>query len=63
MGVEATARSRNHGQPHSHSHHRAAGAALLTAGLGATAVGLTGTANADVCWNLPSDGTTYYYYC
>ena len=41
----------------------AAGAAVLTAGLGAAAVSVAGTANADVCWNLETEGTTYYYYC
>ena len=41
----------------------AAGAAVLAAGFGAVTVGTAGTANADVCWNLETDGTTYYYYC
>jgi hypothetical protein len=40
-----------------------AGAAVLAAGFGAAAVGVAGTANADVCWNLPTDATTSYYYC
>jgi hypothetical protein len=41
----------------------AASAAVLAAGFGAAAVGAAGTANADVCWDLPTDGTTSYYYC
>ncbi len=42
----------------------AAGAAVLAAGFGAAAVGVAGTASADVCWDLAYDGTTdYYYYC
>jgi hypothetical protein len=41
----------------------AAGAAVLAAGFGVAAVGAAGTANADVCWDLPTDGTTSYYYC
>ena len=41
----------------------AASAAVLAAGFGAAAVGAAGAANADVCWNLEYDGTTYYYYC
>ena len=41
----------------------AASAAVLAAGFGVAAVGVAGTANADVCWNLEYDGTTYYYYC
>lgn len=41
----------------------AAGAAALATGFGAAAFGAAGTANADVCWDLPIDGTTSYYYC
>ncbi len=41
----------------------AASTAVLAAGFGAAAVGAAGTANADVCWDLPTDGTTSYYYC
>ncbi|HYO00376.1 MAG TPA: hypothetical protein VET27_00155 [Mycobacterium sp.] len=41
----------------------AASAAVLAAGFGAAAVGAAGAANADVCWNLETEGTTYYYYC
>ena len=41
----------------------AAGAAVLAAGFGAAAVGVAGTASADVCWDLAYDGTTDYYYC
>jgi len=37
--------------------------AALAAGFGAAAFGGAGTANADVCWDLPIDGTTSYYYC
>ncbi len=41
----------------------AAGAALLFSGLGLTAVGLAGMANADVCVEYYSDGSEFYYYC
>ncbi len=41
----------------------AASAAVLAAGLGAAALGAAGAANADVCWDLATDGTTDYYYC
>ena len=41
----------------------AAGAALLAAGFGAAALGVAGTANADVCVDYYSDGSSFYYYC
>lgn len=41
----------------------AAGTALLVSTLGLAAVGVAGTANADVCWEQWSDGTYFYYYC
>jgi hypothetical protein len=42
----------------------AAGTALLAWGLGLAAVGVAGTANADVCCEPYSDGSCfYYYYC
>jgi hypothetical protein len=40
-----------------------AGAAVLAAGLGAAAVVVAGTANADVCMEYYSDGSSFYYYC
>ena len=40
-----------------------AGMAVLAAGLGLTALGLAGAANADVCTEYYSDGTSFYYYC
>ena len=41
----------------------AAGTALSISGLALAAVGLAGTANADVCWERYSDGSYFYYYC
>ena len=41
----------------------AAGAAVLTAGLGMATVGVASTANAAVCVEYWGDGTPYYYYC
>ncbi len=41
----------------------AAGAAVLAAGFGAAAVGVAGTANADVCVEYYSDGSSFSYYC
>ena len=39
----------------------AAGTALLASGLGLAAVGVAGTANADVCSEQYSDGSYFYY--
>ena len=41
----------------------AVGTAVLAAGLGVAAVGVAGTANADVCVEYYSDGSSFYYYC
>ncbi len=41
----------------------ATGAALLFSGLGLTAVGLAGMANADVCVEYYGGGEPFYYYC
>ena len=41
----------------------ALGAAVLASGFGLAAVGVAGTANADVCVEYYGDGTPFYYYC
>jgi hypothetical protein len=41
----------------------AAGATLLAAGFGAATLGVAGTANADVCVDYYTDGSSFYYYC
>ena len=41
----------------------AAGAAVLASGFGLAAVGAAGTANADVCTEYYSDGSSVSYYC
>ena len=40
-----------------------AGTAILAAGLGLTALGLAGVANANVYTEYDSDDTSFYYYC
>ena len=42
---------------------RIAGTAVVACGLGLATVGVAGTANADVCCELYSDGSCFYYYC
>lgn len=41
----------------------ALGAAVLASGLGLAAVGVAGTAGADVCVEYYGDGSPFYYYC